>query len=228
MTGIYSEIMQELAEGGRNFVDGLLDAFGRTKSTQVALRERILSAMGSVADPRFGSAFADSLSQAEAIAVRQAAARGIASLKDPQLADALAAATSDSDAGVRKTAVLRYARLDADHWMTAGLGETVNVLVSGRTIFTPIKLDKGVNAAVFAGPKDLLVSGYLWEENRKQMAYKPFVIVQREGRGNVIAFTADPNFRAFMDGLNVLFLNAVFRGPAHARASGGRESEIVE
>ncbi len=25
MTGIYSEIMQELAEGGRNFVDGLLD-----------------------------------------------------------------------------------------------------------------------------------------------------------------------------------------------------------
>jgi hypothetical protein len=27
------------------------------------------------------------------------------------------------------------------------------------------------------------------------------------GRGNVIGFTADPNFRAFMDGLNVLFLN---------------------
>ena len=28
---------------------------------------------------------------------------------------------------------------------------------------------------------------------------------------------ADPNFRGMADGLNILFLNAVFRGPAHAR-----------
>jgi hypothetical protein len=33
----------------------------------------------------------------------------------------------------------------------------------------------------------------------------------------VVGFTEDPNFRAFSDGMNVLFLNAVFRGPAHAR-----------
>jgi len=33
--------------------------------------------------------------------------------------------------------------------------------------------------------------------------------------GQVLA--SDPNFRAFIDGTNVLFLNAVFRGPAHAR-----------
>jgi hypothetical protein len=65
----------------------------------------------------------------------------------------------------------------------------------------------------------------LWEENRKQLAYKPFVIVQRDGRGTVIGFTADPNFRAYMDGLNVLFVNAVFRGPAHARTAGSREVE---
>jgi hypothetical protein len=38
--------------------------------------------------------------------------------------------------------------------------------------------------------------------------------VQNEQRGAVVAFTADPTFRAFMDGLNVIFLNAVFRGPA--------------
>ena len=79
------------------------------------------------------------------------------------------------------------------------------------------KLDKGVNAAYFAGAEELLVSGYLWEENRRQLAYKPFTIVQTHGRGLVIAFTADPNFRAYVDGLNVLFMNAVFRGPAHAR-----------
>jgi hypothetical protein len=139
--------------------------------------------------------------------------------------DYLKAIQADSDMPDRALGVLVKARLDPDHWVTAGLGETVAVLVSGRSIFTPIKLDKGVNAAVFLGPKELVASGYLWEENRKQLAYKPFVIVQRDGRGTVIGFTADPNFRAYMDGLNVLFLNAVFRGPAHARAAGSREVE---
>jgi len=84
-------------------------------------------------------------------------------------------------------------------------------------IFTPIKLDKGVNVARFESPERLLASGYLWEETRRQLAYKPLVIAQPEGRGVIIGFTADPNYRAYLDGMNVLFLNAVFRGPAHAR-----------
>ena len=111
--------------------------------------------------------------------------------------------------------VLVRAKVDPEQWVTAGLPETVYVLASGRAIFTPIKLDKGFNAAYFAGPDQLLASGYMWEQNRKQMAYKPFVVVQRNGRGNVVGFTEDPNFRGYMDGLNLLFLNAVFRGAAH-------------
>jgi hypothetical protein len=110
-------------------------------------------------------------------------------------------------------------KVDREHWITAGVPETVYALVSGRSIYQPVKMDKGFNAAVFAGPNDVLASGYMWDEYRKQLAFKPFVIVERSGRGNVIGFTADPNYRAYMDGLNLLFLNAVFRGPAH---SGGR------
>lgn len=113
--------------------------------------------------------------------------------------------------------VLAKAKLDQEHWMSAGMGETVTAMVDGRAIYTPVKLDAGFNTAVFLGPDQVVESGYMWEENRKQLAYKPLVIVQREGRGQVIAFTADPNFRAFMDGMNVLFLNAVLRGPARAR-----------
>ena len=79
------------------------------------------------------------------------------------------------------------------------------------------EIDRGVNAAVYAGPGDLLQSGYMWEENKKQLSYKPLVVVGREGRGLVVAFTADPNYRAYMDGLNILFLNAVLRGPGVAR-----------
>lgn len=121
--------------------------------------------------------------------------------------------------------VLVRAKVEPELWITAGLPETVNVLVTGRMIYAPIKQDKGVNALYFAGPGDLVASGYLWEENRKQLAYKPFVVVQSEGRGTVVGFTADPNFRAYMDGLNVLFLNAVFRGPLAARLPSSQERE---
>jgi hypothetical protein len=113
--------------------------------------------------------------------------------------------------------VLVRAQLDPDHWITAGPHSEVHVLVTGNAIFTPIKLDKGVNAGIFAPADRLVAAGYLWEENRRQLAYKPFLIVENEGRGHIIGFTADPNFRAYMDGLNVLFINAVFRGPAQAR-----------
>jgi hypothetical protein len=109
------------------------------------------------------------------------------------------------------------ARILGDHWLTAGMGDSVIAMMQGRSIYTPLKIDKGVNAAYFEAPEKLLAAGYLWAENRKQLAYKPLVVVQPVGRGFAIGFTADPNFRAIMDGLNVLLLNAVFRGPAHAR-----------
>jgi hypothetical protein len=121
-------------------------------------------------------------------------------------------------------ALLR-AHVDPDHWMGAGAGDSAIAMVVGRDIFTPIKMDKGVNVAAFESADKVLASGYLWEGGRKQIAYKPLVIAQREGRGTVIAFTADPNYRGSLDGMNILFLNAVFRGPAHARRPGAEDME---
>lgn len=118
----------------------------------------------------------------------------------------------DSVAGV-----LVKADVDADHWLAAGVAPTLNVLVGGSDIYTPIKLNKGVNVARFRAADELLASGYLWEQNRKQLAYKPFTVVQRRGKGYVIGFTQDPNVRAYLDGLNLIFMNAIFRGAAHAR-----------
>ncbi len=111
---------------------------------------------------------------------------------------------------------LARARVDTEHWLGAGAQEIVYPMVSGRAIFTPIKMDKGTNVANYTGVDQVVASGYIWDEYKKQLAFKPFLIYQHDGRGNIIAFTSDPNFRAYMEGLNVLFLNAVFRGPAHA------------
>ncbi len=114
--------------------------------------------------------------------------------------------------------------VDHEQWISAGVPDNVSAMVSGSNIFTPIKINRGVNAVVFAGPEDLLASGYMWDEYRKQLAFKPLVVVGRSGRGVVVGFTADPNYRAAIDGLNLLFLNAVFRGPAHV-GGGGRGGE---
>lgn len=135
----------------------------------------------------------------------------IASEEDYQ--DAIKAETETPDAA---QGILAKVNLDPDHWLAVGMDRTVNALVSGNAIFTPITIDNGRNPAIYAGPENLLQSGYLWEENRLQLAYKPLVVVQNHGRGMAVGFTADPNYRAYMDGLNILFLNALFRGPAHA------------
>jgi hypothetical protein len=135
------------------------------------------------------------------------------------------AITPDAELPDSLHGVLLRAKVNGESWLTAGLPETVNVLVTGRAIFTPIKQDKGLNAAYYEAPDRILASGFMWESNRKQLAYKPFLVLQRVGRGNVIAFTSDPTFRGYMDGLNLLLLNAVFRGPSHAVPAGASFGE---
>lgn len=109
--------------------------------------------------------------------------------------------------------VLVRARIDPDHWLTSGATAMVTALVEGNAIYTPLTLDKGRNPVVFVGAEDLVASGYLWQEARRQLAFKPLVMEQEHDRGRVIAFTADPTYRAYLDGLNMLLVNAIFRGP---------------
>jgi hypothetical protein len=138
--------------------------------------------------------------------------RNLTSMSDYESAIAPQSALPDSLAGV-----LLRADVHSEHWLAAGVASSLNVLAWRTDIYTPIRLDSGVNVARFTSPGNLLASGYIWEENRQQLAYKPFAVVQPSGRGFVIAFTQDPTIRAYLDGLNVIFMNAIFRGAAHAR-----------
>ena len=88
-------------------------------------------------------------------------------------------------------------------------------MVSSGNIFTPVKLDKGVNVGLYKPADKLNLSGFFWEETEKQLGGKAYLMHQRHGRGNVVAFAEDPNVRAFCDGLNLLLINAIFFGPAH-------------
>ncbi|WP_339768651.1 M14 family metallopeptidase [uncultured Paraglaciecola sp.] len=115
--------------------------------------------------------------------------------------------------------ILANVEVDQEHWLTAGVPSDVVGLVYGDDIFTPIRLASGKNLAWFKEEKEVLASGYLWQENKKQLAYKPFLIHQPSGNGMVIAFTQEPTTRAYLDGLNVMLLNAIFSAPAHAHVA---------
>ena len=119
--------------------------------------------------------------------------------------------------------VLASAVVDNEHWLGAGVAPTLSVMVRGSDIYAPLARDQGTNVVRLAGPDQVLASGQLWAENRRQLAYKPVAMASEVGRGQVVAFTQDVTMRAFLEGLKPLFLNAVFRGPAHASGGNGED-----
>ena len=117
----------------------------------------------------------------------------------------------DSVAGV-----LARASVDPDHWLSAGLPSELTVLVGGGDIYSPLKRGEGENVVRLLGSGDLLASGQLWDQNRRQLAFKPVAMTNAMGRGLVVAFTQNVTLRGYLEAEKPLFLNAIFRGPAHA------------
>lgn len=105
--------------------------------------------------------------------------------------------------------------LDTEHLLAAGFPEgKAYTLVNSRRIFTPLKLDKGVNVGIYAPEDELVASGFLFQESKKQLPAKGYLMVQRHGRGTVIAFAEPPAFRGMTRATTLLLANAVLFGPA--------------
>ncbi len=107
--------------------------------------------------------------------------------------------------------------VDTDHWLSAGVKPQVVSIYNGNDVFTPIDIDHGRNIAWFAGADSLLASGFLWDDIAQQLPYKPLLMWQPSGKGMIISFTQEPTYRAYMDGLNTLLMNALFLAPAKAQ-----------
>lgn len=113
--------------------------------------------------------------------------------------------------------VITKLNVDQEHWLTAGVPETVNSITVGNQIYRPLTIKNGRNLLTYAAADELLASGYLWAENQQQLAHKPYLMWQPRGRGMVISFTQEPTYRAYLDGLNITLANAIFGGASHAR-----------
>ena len=96
-------------------------------------------------------------------------------------------------------------------WSSHG---TANVVHDSSNILTPVKLDRGTNVAVYAAGDQLVKAGFMWDEARRQLPRKAYLVEQPHGRGRVVAFAEDPATRGFTVASMMLLANAVFFGPA--------------
>lgn len=122
--------------------------------------------------------------------------------------------TPDSADPYWTSGVLANLDVDKEHWLSAGVKPSLIGITVGNQIYRPLSIEHGRNIVSYS--EDVLASGYLWSENQKQLQYKPYLMWQPRQKGMVISFTQEPTYRAYLDGLNVLLLNAIFGGAAHA------------
>lgn len=102
------------------------------------------------------------------------------------------------------------ATLDVTHPLGYGYREASLPVFRDNTVFLePLRDPYSAPLRYTAQP---LLSGYISARNERLLRNTPAAVVTRQGAGNVIAFTDNPNFRAFWYGTNKLFLNALFFG----------------
>ncbi len=115
--------------------------------------------------------------------------------------------------------VIMRADLDRDDWMAFGLGESVPVMVYTRSAFLT-KSNVQTTARFSTDQTQLRMSGLLWPEARRRWAGTAYATHESKGKGQVVLFLTDPNFRAYSYGTRMLFVNAVLYGPGFTRGGG--------
>jgi hypothetical protein len=122
--------------------------------------------------------------------------------------------TRDIDFARTPGAILRV-KVDPEHFLGYGYDRDTAATVQSNFAFTISRT--GQNAAAFADERQVRLAGFMWPEVQKAMARTLFAWVEPAGRGNVILFAEDPNFRAAQLSTLRMFFNAVFLGPSFTR-----------
>lgn len=102
------------------------------------------------------------------------------------------------------------AKLDRSHPINFGYKNNNLALFRNTTVF--IKPDKKSYNNPIQYTSNPLLSGYISKENAKDIKNTVPFKAQHLGKGRVLVFTDNTNFRAFWYGTNKLFMNAIFFG----------------
>tara|TARA_B100000579_G_scaffold325372_1_gene275162 strand:- start:922 stop:3762 length:2841 start_codon:yes stop_codon:yes gene_type:complete len=123
-------------------------------------------------------------------------------------------------------------RIDHEHWLTFGTIDVLPVLYSnypilmtsdnaqaavriGELVDDPSKENaRAINWSTIPAGKDINVrmSGLVWPEASQRIANSAYLTREKVGKGQIILFSGEPNYRGSALGTNRLWLNAVIYG----------------
>nr|WP_293301791.1 M14 family zinc carboxypeptidase [Allomuricauda sp.] len=103
------------------------------------------------------------------------------------------------------------AKLDRSHPINYGYKNDRLALFRNTNIYLEPEENSYDNPIQYTN--DPLLSGYISEENAELIKNSVPFKVKRMGKGRVVLFTDNTNFRAFWYGTNKLLMNAIFFGP---------------
>ncbi|WP_395343656.1 M14 family metallopeptidase [Ningiella sp. W23] len=122
--------------------------------------------------------------------------------------------------------------VNQDHWLTFGVNEQLPLLYRDQAILVaPQGAESVVSVGVYSDNEDanyekalgwysipngqeihLRMSGLVWPEAAQRMANSSYLTREQIGKGQVIMFSGQPNFRGAAHGTNRLLLNAIVYG----------------
>ncbi|HLG13072.1 MAG TPA: M14 family zinc carboxypeptidase [Blastocatellia bacterium] len=105
------------------------------------------------------------------------------------------------------------ARIDRDHFLSYGYdSDGVVVLLDTDTFFRTSK--DGANVVTFSADGPLTVAGFIWPDNTEELLRgTAYLIDEPTGRGHVILFADDPNYRFLWRTTTQFFLNSILLAP---------------
>ncbi len=111
----------------------------------------------------------------------------------------------------RPRGVILRADLDKEHWLASGMGEKVPVILYTEFAFmskSPIQ-----TVARLSQPDSLRLSGLLWPEANQRWANTAYLTRESRGKGQIVLFAFQPDFRGYFHGSERLLINALLFGP---------------
>lgn len=127
---------------------------------------------------------------------------------------------------------MAVAHADQEHWLTFGVNEQLPVLYGDQAVLVaPQNADSVVSIGVYKDNKEakqetaigwysipegkelhVRMSGLIWPEAAQRIANSSYLTRESIGKGQVIMFSGQPNFRGATRGTNRLLLNAIVYG----------------
>jgi hypothetical protein len=98
------------------------------------------------------------------------------------------------------------------HPLTLGLDHSPDVLYEGSNV---LKATGDPRQDVLTAEDDMpVVAGFAWPEAAQRLAGSLLVGSEQRGKGSVVLFAQDPDYRLFWRATMPIFLNAVLYGPS--------------